>query len=77
MFARRLVSTESFLPCRSTYGCPDIWELTDGNFAVIGEDITACADQLLPSARCAPHERMVRIPRALLVRAKAGIPSHV
>ena len=77
MFARRLVSIESVQPCRSTYGCPDIWELADGNFAVIGEDITACANQLPPSAGCAPHERMVRIPRALLVRAKSEIPSHV
>ena len=77
MFARRLVPSESVLPCRSTYGCPDIWELTDGNFAVIGEDITSFADQLPPTAGCAPHERMVRIPRALLVRAKSEIPSHV
>lgn len=53
MFARRLLPTEAILPGRSTSGCPDLWELADGDFAVIGEDITACADKLPPPAGCA------------------------
>lgn len=77
MFVRRLVPSEAFRPCRSTYGCPDLWELADGDFAVIGTDITALAGQLPPDAGCAPHERMVKVPRALLVQAKSAIPSHV
>ena len=77
MFARRLGSTHSIRPCRSTYGCPDIFELVDGDFAIIGTDITAYAVQLPPTAGCAPHERIVRIPRAVLIAAKADIPSNV
>jgi len=60
--------------CRSTYGCPDIWELDNGDFAVIGIDITEHAGKLPPTAGCAPDERMVRIPRRLLVLAKREIP---
>jgi hypothetical protein len=77
MFLRRLIPAEAVRPCKGTYGCPDLWELADGDFAVIGEDITALAGQLPPEAGCAPNERMVRVPRALLVQAKPAIPSQV
>ena len=56
--------------------CPDILELDDGNFAVIGIDITAKAiPNLPPTAGCGPDERVVWIPRKLLVQAKPDIPS--
>lgn len=76
MFIRRLgaSSANTVLPCRSTFACPDIWEMDDGDFAVIGTDITEHSGKLPPSAGCAPHERMVRIPRRLLVLAKNYIP---
>lgn len=59
------------------HGCPDIWELEDGDFAVIGADITHAAAHLPPSAGCGPDERMVRIPRRTLVLAKAAIPDRL
>lgn len=76
MFTKRLGPSqqETVLPCHRTYGCPDIWEMEDGDFAVIGVDITRHADKLPSSAGCAADERMVRIPRRLLVQAKAHIP---
>jgi hypothetical protein len=56
-------------------GCPDIWQLADGDFAVIGIDITdAAASKLPPTAGCGPDERIVRLPRNLLVNAKRDIP---
>ena len=56
-------------------GCPDIWELADG-FAVIGIDITDKAKMKLPpTAGCGPDERIVFIPRNLLVKAKSDIPN--
>jgi hypothetical protein len=58
-------------------GCPDIWELQNGDFAIIGADITDLASGLPPSASCGPDERMIRIPRKLLVRAKQDIPDQV
>ena len=58
--------------------CPDIFELESGDFAIIGIDITAKAlPQLPPTAGCGPDERIVLIPRNLLVNAKSDIPSHV
>ncbi len=58
-------------------GCPDIWELDSGEFAVIGTDITALAANLPPSASCGPDERMIKIPRRTLVLAKADIPDRL
>ena len=59
-------------------GCPDIWELANGDFAVIGIDITDAAKAKLPlTAGCGPDERIVRIPRNLLVDAKRDIPNRV
>lgn len=55
-------------------GCPDIFELVDGDFAIIGSDITAAAGNLPPSASCGPDERIIRIPRRTLVLAKPDIP---
>ena len=59
-------------------GCPDIWELANGDFAIIGIDITdAAAPKLQPSAGCGPDERIVRLPRSLLVNAKRDIPDNL
>jgi hypothetical protein len=61
--------------CRS---CPDIWELENGDFAVIGIDITdAAVPKLPPTAGCGPDERIVRLPRNLLVNAKRHIPDRL
>jgi hypothetical protein len=59
-------------------GCPDIWEIEGGDFAVIGIDIThIAASKLPPTAGCGPDERIVRLPRNLLVNAKRDIPDRV
>ena len=77
MFVRRLVPIETAPACQSTYGCPDLWEMADGDFAVIGEDITSLARHLPAGAGCAQGEAIVRIPRMLLVRAKPAIPNGI
>lgn len=79
MFIRRIgpQNDAAHTACRDTYGCPDIWELAGGDFAVIGADMTEHAGMLPPSAGCAPTERVVRIPRQLLVQAKPHIPDTV
>ena len=59
-------------------GCPDIWALEDGDFAVIGIDITdAAVSKLPPTAGCGPDERIIRLPRNLLVNAKQDIPDRL
>jgi hypothetical protein len=77
MFIRRLGvnAASSPLPCSGGRSCPDVLELADGDFAIIGADITQYADLLnAVGAGCGPGEKMVRIPRALLVRVRADIP---
>ncbi|MGW7416834.1 hypothetical protein [Streptomyces sp. NPDC054863] len=55
--------------------CPDIFELSDGNFAVIGTESTASLDDKLPpDAGRADYERIVVISRETLIRAKEDIP---
>lgn len=55
--------------------CPDIFELSDGNFAVIGTEATASLEGELPAdAARADHERIVVISRETLVRARVDIP---
>ena len=59
-------------------GCPDIFELQTGDFAVIGKNITGEAAAKLPQdASCGPDECIVMIPRQMLVRAKLDIPDAV
>ncbi|MGA5316281.1 hypothetical protein ACPCTK_19545 [Streptomyces pseudogriseolus] len=55
--------------------CPDLFELADGNFAVIGTDATDSLDSQLPAdAARADYERIVVITRETLIKAKADIP---
>ena len=62
----------------SCQGCPDILELEDGDFAIIGVDITALATgKLAFGASCGPDERIIKIPRKTLVLAKVDIPESV
>ena len=60
----------------SARGCPDILELDNGDFAIIGVDITSEASRCLPpTVGCGPDERIVRIPRQTLVLARSDIPA--
>ena len=77
MFIRRLgvQSSATLQQCAGGRACPDILELADGDFAIIGKDITEFAGQLPAGSGCGPDERLIRIPRALLVRARSEIPA--
>jgi hypothetical protein len=80
MFAKRIGPDPHANGAKSAgcYGCPDIWELDNGDFAIIGIDITEAAiPQLPPTAGCGPDERVVRLPRNILVNAKRDIPNRV
>lgn len=50
--------------------CPDIWELNNGDVAVIGIRKTAALKPLLPeSAGCGPDEEIVVLPKSLFETA--------
>ena len=56
--------------------CPDIFELSNGSFAVIGTDMTEELDGLLPAdAGRADYERIVVITRETLIAAQGDTPS--
>lgn len=55
--------------------CPDIWELEDGDIAVIGRDLTDSLGTRLPDGvSISLDERLVVISRSMLIAAKADIP---
>jgi hypothetical protein len=61
--------------CLTNTSCPDIFELYDGRFAVIGTDMTRELTPTLPDdAGVAECERIVVIPRETLILAKPDIP---
>jgi len=61
----------------ATPGCPDVWELHDGSFAIIGADATETLKEHLPAnASCGDEERIIIVPRTLLTRAKPEIPDN-
>ena len=63
-------------PCLQ--GCPDIFELESGDFALIGRNVTAELAKHLPAdAGCGPDESIIWVPRKMLVLAKRDIPDTV
>jgi hypothetical protein len=56
--------------------CPDIWELENGDVAIIGRDLTGSIGAKLPDGvSIGADERLVVIPRNMLIAAKPDIPS--
>jgi hypothetical protein len=72
---RRIGVPPSSRGSTSGANCPDLFELSDGNFAVIGTEATEALERELPAdASRADYERIVVISRETLIRAKADIP---
>lgn len=75
MFLRRLGQNER-MACAFGQHCPQILELTNGDFAVVGADITEEAlPAMPPGPGVGPEERVVRIPRRVLIEARTEIPA--
>jgi hypothetical protein len=52
-----------------------VWELDNGDVAIIGTDLTPSYEGRLPDGVSVdPGERLVIIPRATIIAAKADIP---
>ncbi|MFI0779809.1 hypothetical protein [Streptomyces sp. NPDC021212] len=74
-FARRLgKSAKELGVTREEDDCPDIWELDNGDIAIVGRDRTdAYAARLPAGVTLAADERLVIIPGAMLRSAKPDI----
>ncbi|WP_103529663.1 hypothetical protein [Streptomyces sp. SM12] len=75
LFARRLGKSARELGTTADHdGCPDIWELDNGDIAVIGRDLTdSYAARLPPDVTIAADERLVVVPGTMLRSAKPDI----
>ena len=55
--------------------CPDIWELSNGDIAIVGTDVTdAFAARLPADVSVGKHERLVVVPRNMIIAAKPELP---
>lgn len=76
MILRKLGPQPDAARCVGGHACPDLFELTTGDFAIIGADITQEALACLPpGSGCGPQERIIRVPRRTLVLARPDIPA--
>ena len=75
MFKRRLGQNGN-KQCAYGHNCPQILEMMDGDFAGVGPDITDEAIRaMLPGPGVGPNERVIRIPRHVLIAVRAEIPA--
>ncbi|WP_411113058.1 hypothetical protein [Streptomyces sp. 029-5] len=74
-FERRLgKSAEELGHSDGRDACPDIWQLDNGDIAVIGRDLTSSYGPRLPKGvALAADERLVVIPGSMLSAAKTDI----
>ncbi|MDA8368873.1 MAG: hypothetical protein M0026_03280 [Nocardiopsaceae bacterium] len=74
-FKRRLGKTAAELEkSRTNEDCPEIWELDNGDIAVVGRDATERFGGRLPAGlRIGDDERLVIIPGTMLRAAKPDI----
>lgn len=55
---------------------PGLWELDNGDIAVIGRDLTESLGKNLPAGvSIGADERLVIIPRSMMIAAKPDIPN--
>ena len=74
MFAKRL-GQNGRQSCSTGVNCPQLLEMIDGDFAVVGLDITdEAVKAMLPGPGVGSNERVVRVPRRVLINARPEIP---
>jgi hypothetical protein len=75
MFLRRL-GQNGRQQCAGGHSCSQILEMKDGDFAVVGPDITdEAVKAMLPGPGVGPRERVVKVPRRVLIEARPDIPT--
>ncbi|MFI7374321.1 hypothetical protein ACIBSW_29955 [Actinoplanes sp. NPDC049668] len=74
-FVRRLGRSPRERGSLNNGTCPDVFELSNGDFAIIGTDVTETLEFKLPAdAARADYERIVVVSRETLLAAKRDIP---
>jgi hypothetical protein len=79
MFKRRVTQnpdgvTRGKFPPKNSAGmaqCPDVWELENGDYAIIGIRSTSALKPVLPeSAGCGPDEEIVVVPKEVFENSR-------
>jgi hypothetical protein len=74
---KRLIPNDVYWTAtKSRPGCPDILETEAGDFLIIGDDVTDVIDFGTTGAIISPGERIVKIPRKLLLSIKETMPNE-
>jgi hypothetical protein len=72
MFLKRLGQSNGGL---CAHHCPQVLEMSDGNFAVVGLDITEEAIKVMPAGPgVGATEKVVKIPRHVIIAVRAELP---
>lgn len=76
LFVRRLGKSAAELGnSQEDSDCPDIWQLDNGDIAIIGRDLTSAYSPRLPDGvTLRTDERLVVIPGNMLSAARADMP---
>jgi hypothetical protein len=62
--------------CSSSGNCPDVFELSTGDFAIVGEDVSTSLELPADAGR-SDTERIVRVPRDVLFAAARNLLDSV
>jgi hypothetical protein len=73
--ARRLgLAPSERMGCTEGSNCPDVFELTSGDFVIIGKDVSTQLE-LPADAGCSETERVVMVPGDVLISALRDLSS--
>jgi hypothetical protein len=74
---RRLGRSANAL-CVGGFQCPQVLEMPDGDFAVVGKIITDEAKQQIPAGLgIGPDEGVVKVPRRVMADVRSELPACV
>jgi hypothetical protein len=77
-FMYRRLGQSSNAQCAGGFNCPQILEMPDGDFAVVGKIITEDAKKNIPlGAGVGPDEGVVKVPRRVMAEVRSELPACV
>jgi len=64
--------------CAGGFNCPQVLEMPDGDFAVVGIIITDDAKRNIPQGPgIGPGEGVVKVPRRVMADVRAELPANI
>lgn len=74
----RRLGQSANMQCAGGYYCPQVLEMPDGDFAVVGKIITEEAKRHIPEGPgVGPDEGIVKVPRRVMADVRPELPATV